>query len=152
MNKLTQQKNKKGFTLVELIIVVAVMAILVAVAIPTVISVVDSAKEATYNTNAATVESAIKTAIADNEGEDLDADGLDEALEDAKLGVDELFIYDQTTGKVLSYDQVEITEDDDGDTIEVAEDVELGEDDVLFTITVTKEAGAEGFVTVEDAE
>ncbi len=38
-------KNKKGFTIVELVIVIAVIAILAAVLIPTFGSVIDNAKE-----------------------------------------------------------------------------------------------------------
>ena len=41
-----KKNNKKGFTLVELVIVVAVMAVLVAVAIPTVGSIKASADSA----------------------------------------------------------------------------------------------------------
>ncbi len=40
-----KKKNKKGFTIVELVIVIAVIAILAAVLIPTFTSVTDRAKE-----------------------------------------------------------------------------------------------------------
>lgn len=40
------KKNKKGFTLVEIIVVLVILAILAAIAIPTVLGYVDDAKEA----------------------------------------------------------------------------------------------------------
>ena len=58
------KNNKKGFTLVELVIVVAVMAVLVAVAIPTVKSVVGTAETTVAKTNARTIESQIKLELA----------------------------------------------------------------------------------------
>lgn len=86
-----KKNNKKGFTLVELVIVVAVMAILVAVAIPTVGAVTKSAKVSVYNSNAKTIESMIKLAEADaDQGQDtvtLTKDQIEKALNDAKLGI-----------------------------------------------------------------
>ena len=38
LKKLLKQRNKKGFTLIELIVVLVIMAILAAAAIPTMIS------------------------------------------------------------------------------------------------------------------
>lgn len=98
-----KKNNKKGFTLVELVIVVAVMAVLVAVAIPTVSSITDSAKSAVANTNCRTIESMIKLAIADSakEGDGAGAASvtiIDKALTDAKLGIDGTFYYDSVTG------------------------------------------------------
>ena len=53
MRNLLQKKlNKKGFTLAELLIVVAIIAILVAVAMPVFFGVLDDAREQTWNANA----------------------------------------------------------------------------------------------------
>ena len=52
-------KNKKGFTLVELMVVVAIMGVLVAVAIPVFNNVTKKAKVQTCATNCRTIEGAI---------------------------------------------------------------------------------------------
>ena len=53
MLKLMQKKlNKKGFTLAELLIVVAIIAILIAIAMPLFFGALDEAKEQTWNANA----------------------------------------------------------------------------------------------------
>ncbi len=51
------KKNKKGFTLVELMIVVVIMAILVAVAVPIYSAVTKNAKDKTCASNARTLSS-----------------------------------------------------------------------------------------------
>ena len=43
-------KNKKGFTLVELVVVIAILAILVIIALPNVLSMFNQAKEDTFAT------------------------------------------------------------------------------------------------------
>lgn len=57
-----QKRNRKGFTLVELVIVVAVLAIIAGIAIPTVHNVIDNANKAADDSNAQSIELAIKTA------------------------------------------------------------------------------------------
>lgn len=46
LKKLQKKSNKKGFTLVEIIVVLVILAILAAIAVPSVIGYVDEAKEA----------------------------------------------------------------------------------------------------------
>lgn len=102
------KKNKKGFTLVELVIVVAVMAVLIAVAIPTVTSITKTAKEAVANTNAQTIESTLKLKEADmNKTGDVMQELVDQdifnAIDAAKLGLTEgSFIYNRDTGVVVA--------------------------------------------------
>ena len=102
-----KKNNKKGFTLVELVIVVAVMAVLVAVAIPTIGSVVGTAEDATAKSNARTIESVIKLAEANQTDGDtvLSAAEVAKAVYDAKLGIGAeskvfTFYYDPTSGNV----------------------------------------------------
>lgn len=102
-----KKNNKKGFTLVELVIVVAVMAVLVAVAIPTVSSIVGTAEDSVAKSNARTIESVIKLAEANNTDGDteLSAEEVAKAVYEAKLGIDGsskvfVFYYDPTNGNV----------------------------------------------------
>ncbi len=51
LNTLTKKRGKKGFTLMELLIVVAIIAILVAISIPVFTSQLEKAREATDQAN-----------------------------------------------------------------------------------------------------
>ncbi len=118
-----KKNNKKGFTLVELVIVVAVMAVLVAVAIPVIGNITNSAQNAVDDSNARAIESMIKMSEAklsskevaaiddadDNVTYDSNGDGtaeeftyasfVDAELEAAKLGItNKTFYYDISTG------------------------------------------------------
>ena len=61
-------KNKKGFTLVELMIVVVIMAILVAVAVPIFNAVTTNAKNRTCAANARILSSQINTIVMNEIG------------------------------------------------------------------------------------
>lgn len=84
-------KNKKGFTLVELMIVVVIMAILVAVAVPIFNTVTTNAKNKTCAANARTLSGQINAIIL-NEGVSEGSDGaitvlaIDELTNDSTIG------------------------------------------------------------------
>ena len=52
------RKNKKGFTLIELIVVIAILAILAAIAIPSFIGITDQANDKVALANARSISSA----------------------------------------------------------------------------------------------
>lgn len=61
--------NNKGFTLIEMLVVIAIIAVLVAIAIPTVTSATDKAAAATNAANLRSYKAAVTTAyLADAKG------------------------------------------------------------------------------------
>lgn len=57
----TKTLSKKGFTLVELVVVIAIIAILAAIAVPVAISITNSAIASKGETNVSTLDNACKT-------------------------------------------------------------------------------------------
>ena len=79
MRDMLKRKNgQKGFTLVELIVVMAILAILAAIAVPRYTSVQEKAKLSAHMANIRTIESAIMVYDVSNNGDlsgcDADAD------------------------------------------------------------------------------
>lgn len=62
-----KKANNQGFSLVELIIVIAIMAVLVGVLAPQFIKYVESSREQKDNTNLDNVQNAIEVALTDEE-------------------------------------------------------------------------------------
>ncbi len=63
-----QKRNKKGFTLAELLIVVAIIAVLVAIAVPLFVGALDDAKEDVFNANMRSARSlAVKEIMTNND-------------------------------------------------------------------------------------
>ncbi|ABR49607.1 putative type IV pilin [Alkaliphilus metalliredigens QYMF] len=57
-------RNKKGFTLIELIVVIAILGILAGIAVPRFASTQDNAKNKAHNANVRTIESAVSVYMA----------------------------------------------------------------------------------------
>jgi prepilin-type N-terminal cleavage/methylation domain-containing protein len=58
------KKNKKGFTLIEIIVVVVILAVLMAVAVPSVLKYIDEADDAKYITQARSAYTILNRGIA----------------------------------------------------------------------------------------
>ncbi len=67
MNKLRKQANEKGFTLIELMIVVAIIGILAAVAIPNFLQYQLKAKTAEAKTNLGAIKTSQEAYMAEND-------------------------------------------------------------------------------------
>lgn len=70
--------KRKGFTLVEMLVVIGIIGVLSAIAAPTALSKVKEAKEKTDVANAGSIAAAIKSEIADG-----NEDYLDDNVSDA---------------------------------------------------------------------
>lgn len=88
-------KKKRGFTIIELVIVIAVIAILAGVLIPTFSSVIEKANK---SARLQTAQQALVVALADQK---------DAALEDGTI----IAIKDGSTNYYFKYEDGELTED-----------------------------------------
>jgi prepilin-type N-terminal cleavage/methylation domain-containing protein len=77
------KNNKKGFTLIELMIVVAIIGILAAIAIPKFADLINKSKEGATKGALSSVRSALQVYYGDNEGW-FPTDSLAILIEDAK--------------------------------------------------------------------
>ncbi|RCX13803.1 prepilin-type N-terminal cleavage/methylation domain-containing protein [Anaerobacterium chartisolvens] len=66
------RNNNKGFTLVELMVVVVILGILVAIAVPIYNVTTDNAKKSAHNTNVRSLQAAASLYIADCSNKDTD--------------------------------------------------------------------------------
>lgn len=95
MNGLREKfRNKKGFTLIEMLIVVAIIAILIAISIPIIGSALETAREATDAANERAFKGEIVIAYM------LQGSGMDAG--NAKVEADSVYAFDAANGKVVA--------------------------------------------------
>lgn len=87
MNRMSKKSNKKGFTLAELLIVVAIIAVLVAVSVPIFSSKLEKAREATDVANMRAAKAAAASMYLGGE-----------------IEKDKLYYYDAAEGKLIDSD------------------------------------------------
>ena len=86
----TLKKNNKGFSLVELIVVILIMAIIAVALAPQVMKWVDESKISADNSNKATIKSAVDAAVADymsTEKKSIDESGVTVKIKKGTLKV-----------------------------------------------------------------
>ena len=88
LQSLRNRRNRKGFTLAELLIVVAIIAVLVAIAIPLFLGALDDAEKRTFEANQHSVKSAAVAYILSHSSE----------IDLSKVGASESPEYIQATG------------------------------------------------------
>jgi type IV pilus assembly protein PilA len=127
LKKLQKKSNKKGFTLVEIIVVLVILAILAAIAVPSVLGYVNEAKEERYIQEAHSIYAVIQTeeakAEALGEKPGYTAEGICKKAKDmTKLTVKSITANaekkDESSGKVTKANYVVNWVSDDGKTIQ----------------------------------
>lgn len=68
-------KNKKGFTLIEIVVVVVIIAILAAILVPSMLAWIDSAKERTVLSAADTIRQTVSAEVLEIYKDGVDVDG-----------------------------------------------------------------------------
>lgn len=82
------KKNNKGFSLVELIIVIAIMAILAGALAPALIKYINKSRRSTDIQNADSLRTAIQTALSDPDAADAAPSGIQSASNIKSGGTD----------------------------------------------------------------
>ena len=130
-------KNKKGFTLIEIIVVIVILAVLMAVAVPSVMSYMNEGKNAKYQTVARAVLIDAQTQYAKAV-----ADGKNET--DAKTA-----IKTYVEGKTYTGLAAKAVKFDNADAIELSGGTDPAEKDVTKVTCKITVDGNEKTVTVD---
>ncbi len=110
-------KNKKGFTLVELLAVIVLLGVLIAIAVPSVLGISKSIKKKMYEAKVKTIEVAAEAWADDNKS---DCESL-ESMRISQLIASGYLKADDNTGKILNpEDNVDMKNDDISKYVDVS--------------------------------
>ncbi|MGM0441306.1 MAG: type II secretion system protein [Elusimicrobiota bacterium] len=109
-------KNEKGFTLIELMIVVAIIGILAAVAIPRFADLIDRAKEAQTKGNLSSLRSAVSIYYGSNQGEAPYSTTYDSSTDEDTAADLQTALVDEYISSIPSGEVPFIDTDDDGES------------------------------------
>ncbi len=113
------KKTNKGFSMVELIIVIAIMAILAGAIAPALIKYINKSRLSSDVSNAQTIASAITSALADEDGFQA-APTVDTATALSEIGGDQAF-QDALTEALSSWSTMQIKSKKDADGEEIGD-------------------------------
>ncbi len=143
-------KSKKGFTLVEIIVVLVIIAILAAAAIPAMLGFIDDAKGKALASEARSIYLAAQTIVAENYlADDADSD----AYQDVVINVGDP---DVTTDDITVLDRIGQLTNIDVDSADFGSVVIVAEDNIITSVALTRDGkvctlNAGGQVTFADA-
>ncbi|MGM9590811.1 MAG: type II secretion system protein [Faecousia sp.] len=129
MNKM----NKKGFTLIEMLVVIAIIAVLVSIIVPVVSNSTTKAAAATNAANLRSVQSSVQIMVIANAGATLDTNTA--GVVKVMVGSTEVGKVDAPKAKALKVDSKELTD--------VAMTVTLGTDNQVAVSYVTGTSGSQ---------
>ena len=92
-------KNKKGFTLIEIIVVVLLIAIVVAITIPSIINKLGNTKDKKYNTYVDLIKENLKMYAIDNKEDLLNYNYFSPTLKNEFLKLDQIVKIDEDVTK-----------------------------------------------------
>ncbi len=93
------KKNKKGYTLTELIVVVAILGVLALIAAPMVLDQIQNSKEKADMASAKAIETAVQLCLADGTLYIKAATGTDPEMIDVKNGTIDFKVRQKLAGK-----------------------------------------------------
>ena len=134
--------NKKGFTLIEMLVVIAIIAVLVSIIVPTVSNSTVKAAAATDAANLRSVMAEVQVAVLSNPGATL-ADGTGKV--EVKVGTEVVATFNTPAGKAVTVDGTAYVADKADMTVTLGTDgtieAKYGDNGTIANLSIIAETG-----------